>query len=214
MNPRAIPDPDVVMDDLADFLPQLRRALDAGLGQAALFFQGLGRSQDDPHLACHITRYIAAQRLGVALEESGGERDQLALSGMQFRIAPGGRTYILRVRRSRDGEMPPASTRALANFYMQLPLPLSTPETAQESDSEVPLNLVVLWSSSRGLASIDNSFVVVCPEAVDDRETVEYWRRTALLPEFDAPRETVVTTEVQVDDIPMEDIAAIRQNEE
>lgn len=206
MIPTEPPSPDTVLADLADFMHCLRRAIEAGLVQANRYLEQYPGANDQ-HLLLHMVRFHAVRRLGVELEEADVESDRLAMSGMQFRITGGKRLYTLRVRRSTDGEVPPASTRALANFYQQASLPLVW-EPGETLPTGTPLNLVVLWNSSRQGTSVDQ-LTIVCPESVDDREPLILWRRVVTMPAIERVAPAAEAAEESVD-IPIDDVEDIR----
>src|SRR5438046_3088382 len=106
-----IPTPERVCSDLCGFLDLCWQSLEVGAASAVQFFASHGLSlPDDRGLAAHLTRYQAKKVLDGFQQDTEFERDELPFSGLLVRLDRDGRRYVVRIRRSTDGFLPPAQS--------------------------------------------------------------------------------------------------------
>lgn len=151
--------PDQALDDLAEVLPVVWEALEAGAADAGHYFDQHGERINATLYPC-VVRYRAIQ----VLEASGIEANEIARSniannGIEIRY---GRYRLRALKADSDGEVPRAgASRRKRNFYYQGSL---FPSLA---DADMT-NLVVLWDyNQQGITDV----LLACPLAPESKMT-------------------------------------------
>lgn len=151
--------PEQALDDLADVLPLVWEALEAGAADASNYFEHHGEGINATLYPC-VVRYRAIQ----VLEASGVEASEFARSNIAnngIEILSG--KYRLRaLKADSDGEVPRAGTSMRKrNFYYQG----SLFPTLADADMT---NLVVLWDyNQQGITDVS----LACPLAPESKTT-------------------------------------------
>lgn len=128
----------------------------------------------DRHLASQLVRREAVERLRNTYDTSSEPWENLGLpmSGIILKMPS---NHVLRVWHSSDGDLPPAVTAPLRDFYHQRPSALGDliPLPFTDVDPDHPSNLAVLWDSHDGEVS---RFDLVRTFGLDGRTALVEWR--------------------------------------
>lgn len=151
--------PEQALDDLADVLPLVWEALEAGAADASNYFEQHGEGINATLYPC-VVRYRAIQVLEAAgIEANEFVRSKIANNGIEMRY---GRYRLRALKADSDGEVPRAGTsKRKRNFYYQG----SLFPTLADADMT---NLVLLWDYNQQ-AITDVS--LACPLAPESNMT-------------------------------------------
>jgi len=195
-----IPEPEVVLKNLAYLLPTIYSALQDGTYKAKEYcdqYETAGRI--DPFLAPNLVRYHTIkllQKQGHLIDEELN-LDNVPNNGICLSY----RNYKIRILKASNGDLPvPGHSKSRQHFYHQIPF-----KFMDEEDSGVTmLNLVLLWdvATQYNLSEV----CLVCPKSGGvKRETVEaHWSYPIPLAVLmGEPFEDLVPAAQAVEDLPI-----------
>jgi hypothetical protein len=151
--------PEQALDDLAEVLPLVWEALEAGAADASHYFDQHGE-RINATLYPGVVRYRAIQVLeGSGIDANEIARSNIANNGIEISY---GRYRLRALKADSDGEVPRAGTsRRKRNFYYQG----SLFPTLADADMT---NLVVLWDyNEQGITDVS----LACPLAPESKMT-------------------------------------------
>lgn len=170
-------DSKVVLAHLTPILGQLRQYFAFACARANEHFVARGWTPDANLFAYEVRKDVfeKLKALGLDISETEGEESELpsftlermALSGLLLKL-PG---IHLRIRKSKDNEIPPAGSDQLLSFYNWN---LFAFDDAAPNDDPAPLHLMLLWNTDKDWKV--SSFWLVCPRGERAGEVGWYWR--------------------------------------
>jgi hypothetical protein len=160
---------------LAPVLEDIFHALRSGLQVSQQVHAMAGwDSGADRHLASQLVRREAVERLRNTYDTTSEPWENLGLpmSGIILKMPS---NHVLRVWHSTDGDLPPAVTAPLRDFYHQRPSALGDliPLPFADVDHDGASNLAVLWDSQDGEIS---RYELVRTFGLDGRTALVEWR--------------------------------------
>jgi len=187
LNQRFTPHTDskVVMATLQPMLQQLREFFDYACVRATEHFAMRGWTYDGNLFAYEVRKdvYERLKALGADISETDDPEasfalEKMALSGLLLKLPK----VELRIRKSKDSEVPAAGSDQLLGFY-NWNLFAFEEITGQEPDDS-PLHLVLLWNLDTN-RTVSN-FWLVCPRGESYGEVKLYWRELVPAAEVNA----------------------------
>jgi hypothetical protein len=154
-------EPEVVAAYLQPTLQRLAIAFSGACAQSSAMFIDR-RWSPDAALAAYMVRKEVLEELrgeNVEVEEEDIEVERKALCGLLLKFP----LVHLKIRKSRDGEIPPAGSEQSSSFYNWNLLVFPQ----DNEDEPLPLHLLLLWNDSRR-GELD-SLTLVCVEGNDWR---------------------------------------------
>ncbi len=170
-NPNFTPftEPEVVAEYLSPVIERLRKAFTTACSRTSRTF-AKRKWSDDAALSAFMVRKEVIENLrgqGMQVEEEDVEVEKKALCGMLLTLS----AVQLKIRKSKDGEIPAAGSQQSLSFYnWNL---LAFPQ--QESDKVVPLHLLLLWNDNRK-GELD-TLLLVCVEGSEWRWRVPVFQQ-------------------------------------
>ncbi|HWG21356.1 MAG TPA: hypothetical protein VG225_12570 [Terracidiphilus sp.] len=185
-------EPERVEAYLQPVLQTLALAFSAACEQTAKHFADKKWSPD-AGLSAYMTRKLVLETLrigGADIEEEQVEIEPKALCGLLLRLP----LVHLKVRKSRDGEIPPAGSEQSLSFYNWnlIVFPQG------DDDEPLPLHVLLLWNEDRK-GNLE-TLLLVCVEGNQWRWRIPIFQRTTkhireIRSRFDEPSETGNTKE-------------------
>lgn len=162
-------EPEIVEAYLQPVLQTLALAFSAACEQTAKHFAEKKWSPD-AGLSAYMTRKLVLETLrvgGADIEEEQVEIEPKALCGLLLRLP----LVHLKIRKSRDGEIPPAGSEQSLSFYNWnlLVFPQG------ENDEPLPLHLLLLWNEDRK-GNLE-TLLLVCVEGNEWRWRIPIFQR-------------------------------------
>lgn len=172
-------DSKIVVAHLSPIVAQLRLFFGFACARANEHFVARGWTPDANLFAYEVRKDVfeKLKALGLDISETEGEDlelpsftlERMALSGLLLKL-PG---IHLRIRKSKDNEIPAAGSDQLLSFYNWN---LFAFDDEASSDDPAPLHLMLLWNTD-----VDwkvSSFWLVCPRGERAGEVGWYWRES------------------------------------
>lgn len=190
-------EPEAVLAYLGDTIRLLETAFRAGCIRASDHFTKLRWTYDASLFAFEVRKDVletlrsAGQDAEFADSESELSVQGLALCGLLLKTP----LVHLRIRKSKDGEIPRADGK-LEDFYQR-----NLFASLEEADDLLPLNLMLLWGMDR--KNELRQFWLGCPKA---KGTDWYWRKSIVLGALDrvvVDEEYLKAFEAANSDVPM-----------
>jgi hypothetical protein len=170
-------DSKVLLSHLTPILEQLRQYFAFACARASEHFIARGWAPDANLFAYEVRKDVFEKLKALGLDISETEADEselpafklerMALSGLLLKL-PG---IHLRIRKSKDDEIPPAGSDQLLSFYNWN---LFAFDDAVANNDPVPLHLMLLWNTDADWKV--SSFLLVCPRGERAGEAGWYWR--------------------------------------
>jgi len=170
-------DSKTVLAHLSPILEQLREYFSFACARANEHFAARGWTPDANLFAYEVRKDVfeKLKALGLDISETEGAEaelpsftlERMALSGLLLNL-PG---IQLRIRKSKDNEIPPAGSDQLLSFYNWN---LFAFDDAVSDDDPAPLHLMLLWNTDADWKV--SSFWLVCPRGERAGEVRWYWR--------------------------------------
>lgn len=168
-------DPKIILGYLNSILGQLSEYFVYACSRATQHFSDRGWAPDSNLFAYEVRKDVFERLKGFGADVTDEESDsaaftleRMALSGLLLKL-PG---IHLRIRKSKDHEVPPAGSDQLLGFYNWNLFAFD--EQDGQADDPAPLHLVLLWNL--GPDSKISNFWLVCPRGERSGEVKLYWQ--------------------------------------
>jgi hypothetical protein len=191
-----IPSPDDILADLDPIIPDIYRALEAAQHEALAYFR------DDNHVPdCYLFAALFRYRAKHYLAKFGLMLDDIPNNGLCITYLH----YTIRILKRDEGRIPaPGPSLTRQGYYAQeIPLPYFAPLWYREQADKRPVNLLIVWDTTRSLTL--TGLVMACPKSGDaDRDSARmHWRVPLPNPAFQEPKDIhSVPRGQEVDDVP------------